>query len=114
MASHPTVVAAITLALLLASSGQARAQSGIDLIQLNWRVTESEKRLAVSEGQVRVTAQKLVQLTQQLQGLESRFSQLVRLLDKQQKETEATVDRMQKFLNKTEGPPAPPAPAPGQ
>src|SRR5688572_768107 len=76
---RPTIIFALAASLAATAHGQ-------EIGQLNWRVTDLERRLAIAEQNVGTLAGQLSTLTTRFGQLEARFGQLVALLDQQMRE----------------------------
>ncbi|MBI2944014.1 MAG: hypothetical protein HYY25_07425 [Candidatus Wallbacteria bacterium] len=88
------------LALLVALPFAAAAALAQDVGQLNWRVTDAERRLALIENSIANLQGQVQTLETRLQSLDARFSQLVNLLDHQRKEDHSARLRMEASLEK--------------
>lgn len=99
-------------------AGIVRAQDapgGIEVGQLNYRMTVAEQQFQLAKQQTTDLSRRLALTTQKLEQLEQRFSQLVTLLDRMHREQQETIERLQKQLERpeeTEKPGPPPSGAP--
>ncbi|MBI3892469.1 MAG: hypothetical protein HY303_13175 [Candidatus Wallbacteria bacterium] len=71
-----------------------------DLGQVNWRVTDAERRLGLVENNIANLQNQVGSLQTRLQSLDARFTQLVLLLDQQRREDTAERKRLEDELKK--------------